>query len=79
MQEIAAEDPDVLYILLAAVDDAGHALLQRCVDRLGMNARGHSRILKAARTVADLYAGDNITIAHLSETINYRILDRESL
>ncbi len=47
------------------VDDAGHALLQRCVDRLGMSARAHSRILKVARIIADLEGSEDIKIAHL--------------
>ena len=58
------------------VDDAGHALLQRCVDRLGMSARAHSRILKVARTIADLDGSENIKVAHLSEAVQYRTLDR---
>lgn len=58
------------------VDDAGHALLQRCVDRLGMSARAHSRILKVARTIADLEGADNMQVAHLSEAVQYRTLDR---
>jgi magnesium chelatase family protein len=59
------------------VDDAGHALLQRCVDRLGMSARAHSRILKVARTIADLEGSENIQVAHLSEAVQYRTLDRK--
>ena len=51
------------------VDAAGHALLQRCVDRLGTPTRAHSRILKVARTTADLEGSDNIHAAHLSEAV----------
>ncbi|MFO8055975.1 MAG: YifB family Mg chelatase-like AAA ATPase [bacterium] len=58
------------------VDDAGHSLLQHCVDRLGMSARAHSRILKVARTIADLEGAEDITVAHLSEAVQYRSLDR---
>ncbi len=58
------------------VDDEGHALLQHCVDRLGMSARAHSRILKVARTIADLSASGSIETSHLAEAIQYRSLDR---
>jgi len=61
------------------IDPAGHDLLQHCVDRLGMSARAHTRILKVSRTIADLAGSDKITTAHLSEAINYRVLDRASL
>ena len=60
------------------VDDEGHALLKRCVDRLGMSARAHSRILKVARTIADLEGSESIEAAHLSEAVQYRTLDRKS-
>jgi len=59
------------------VDDSGHALLQRCVDRLGMSARAHSRILKVARTIADLEGSEDIQVVHLSEAVQYRTLDRK--
>lgn len=60
------------------VDDAGHALLQRCVDRLGMSARAHSRILKVARTIADLEGHEDIQVVDLSEAVQYRTLDRKT-
>jgi len=58
------------------IDPAGHNLLQHCVDRLGMSARAHARILKVARTIADLEGSEKISSAHLSEAVNYRVLDR---
>jgi magnesium chelatase family protein len=60
-----------------AIDDAGHALLGHCVDRLGMSARAHARIIKVARTIADLDGSDKIQTHHLSEAIQYRTLDRQ--
>jgi len=60
-----------------AIDDAGHALLQNCIDRLGMSARAHARILKVARTIADLEAKPDIQTHHLAEAIQYRTLDRQ--
>jgi magnesium chelatase family protein len=61
-----------------AIDAEGHALLQHCVDRLGMSARAHSRILKVARTIADLAGAEAISVAHVAEAVQYRVLDRQA-
>lgn len=58
------------------VDSEGGRLLEMVVDRLGMSARAYDRILKVARTIADLDGRDEIRPVHLSEAIQYRTLDR---
>ena len=59
-----------------AFDHEGGRLLEMCIDRLGMSARAYFRILKTARTIADLDGAESIKSVHLSEAIQYRTLDR---
>jgi magnesium chelatase family protein len=51
-------------------------LLERAMQQQGLTARTHDRILKVARTIADLEAAGDLTVAHLAEAIQYRTLDR---
>jgi len=59
------------------VDEKSHSLLERAIDKLGLSARAYSRILKVARTIADLDASENIRAEHISEAVQYRSLDRQ--
>ena len=59
------------------LDAAGDKLLSYAMDKMGLSARAYDRILKVARTIADLDGSDAIQVVHISEAIGYRSLDRE--
>ncbi|MGC1676035.1 MAG: YifB family Mg chelatase-like AAA ATPase [Candidatus Binataceae bacterium] len=62
-----------------AVESAGEKLLEIAINRLGLSARAYTRILKVARTIADLEDAPAIAAHHVSEAIQYRSLDRAPL
>ena len=67
-----------LLHLYAEPDEQGLNLLRNAMTRLNLSARAYDRILKVARTIADLDHSEQVTSIHLAEAISYRNLDRES-
>ncbi len=64
---------------LCAIGEDSQALLRAAVDRLGLSARAYHRILKLARTIADLEGVDDIQVPHVAEAVQYRSLDSRLL
>lgn len=60
----------------ARIDSAGQACLRQALRELRLSARAHDRILRVARTIADLDHAPNITVQHLYEAVQYRCLDQ---
>ena len=60
-----------------AIDDGGEAVLRQAMSELGLSARAHDKVLRVARTIADLAGLPSITSEHLLEAIHYRRLDRK--
>src|SRR5262245_57238069 len=68
--------PTRLIRKLCQLDDAGERTFEMAVRRLGLSARAHDRVLKVARTVADLEGVGHVSAKHIAEAVQYRSLDR---
>jgi magnesium chelatase family protein len=62
--------------VLCALDDAGEKTLEMAVRRMNLSARAHDRLLRVARTIADLDKAENVSTKHLAEAVQFRNLDR---
>lgn len=60
-----------------AIDENGERLLKKAFDKMGLTARATTRILKVARTIADLAGEENILPVHIAEAIQYRNAERK--
>jgi magnesium chelatase family protein len=72
-----AQMPSRMVHEVCEVDKAGLLLVKKAMERLQLSARAYDRILKVARTAADLAGSDKIKHEHLAEAIQFRSLDRE--
>jgi magnesium chelatase family protein len=61
------------------VDERGLTLLRNAIHKFGMSARAYHRVLRLARTIADLQSAEKIASAHIAEAIQYRTLDRRAV
>jgi magnesium chelatase family protein len=73
-----AQMPGRLVQEMCSIDNASRILLKTAMQRLQLSARAYDRILKVARTIADLSTSEAIKVEHLAEAIQYRSLDREN-
>jgi magnesium chelatase family protein len=71
-----AQMPPRLVRKLCSLDESGERTLEMAMRRLGLSARAHDRILKLARTIADLGGAENLAAKHVAEAVQYRSMDR---
>jgi magnesium chelatase family protein len=67
-----AQMPPAMIAQYCALDEKGDALMRSAFERMGLTARSHDRVLRVARTIADLEGAETIDSVHLAEAIQYR-------
>jgi magnesium chelatase family protein len=71
-----SEIPVQILRKFCSLDEAGERTLELAVRKMGLSARAHDRLLKVARTIADLDHAERVSAKHLAEAVQYRTLDR---
>lgn len=71
------EIPSAKLREVCQTDEDAESLLRQAFDRFGLSARSYDRVLRVARTIADLDASDRVTADHVAEAVQYRMLDRK--
>jgi magnesium chelatase family protein len=67
-----ADLPAARLAEMVSLDADGRALAARAVDRMGLTGRAHDRLLRVARTIADLDGAERVSAGHLSEALQFR-------
>ena len=62
---------------LCPLDAMSQKMLEESVDQLGLSARAHDKVIRLSRTIADIDGAEAISAEHVSEAVNYRMLDRK--
>ncbi len=75
---VNADAEGALLETIAAPDAEGRALISKAADRFGLTARGYHRVLRVARTIADLDGADTVRQPHLAEALSYRLPARRA-
>jgi magnesium chelatase family protein len=76
--ELNAHLPDRMLSEVTETDEAGRRLLGMAVDRWGLSPRGYVRVLRVARSIADLGKHDRVTSEHVAEALQYRMTGMET-
>jgi magnesium chelatase family protein len=64
-----------LVVASCRPDPSGRALLRKAIERLSLSARGYDRVLKVGRTIADLAGSPGVTVDHVAEALQYRLVE----